>query len=177
MRGKFPNCSLTELYKQPVRSTDSLSLLVLKNVLKNHLANVSILYKLRDYISSFPVTLCISAIWGDFQPGWWTSHHTYHMHPKIIKIFIPSKPGTLCSQQLLPACLDSRNGTPWMSPSCSSGAETFSSPFCLTFLFSLWLRIRQNKLRFVIRSAAQNQTDYQNNHVSEQILDFSRKGA
>lgn len=30
---------------------------------------------------------------------------------------------------------------------------------------------------FVFSSAAQNQTDYQNKHVSEQILDFSRKEA
>lgn len=163
------------MYKQPVRGANSLSLLLWKNGLKKHLSSVFILYKLRDYISSFPVTLCISAIQGDFQPGWWSSHHTYCMHQKIIKILIPSKPGTLCSQQLLHACLDSRTGTHWMSPGCSSRAESFSSPFCLAFLFSLWLRIRQIRLHFVIRSAAQNQTDYQNNHIFEQVLDFSRK--
>lgn len=87
---------------------------------------------------------CISAILGDFQSGWWTSH-TYPMNLKIIKILIPSKPGALCSQQLLHACLDSSIGTPWMSPGCSSGAESFSSPFCFTVVVLLWLRIRQNK--------------------------------
>lgn len=87
-------------------------------------------------------------------------------------MFIPSKAGALCCQQLLHACLDSRIGTPWMSPGCSSGAEGFSSPFCLAFLFSLWFRIRQNKLHVCFQVSSTK-----SDRLLKQILDFSRKEA